>query len=93
MGIISASVISLFTDFITSQKFPPVRWLANNCRSSAAANVTLGLSLGYMSTIIPILLVVTVAYFANMFLGFYGVALTAIGMLTSMPISLALSAL
>lgn len=55
--------------------------------------MTLGLAMGYMSTIVPIVMVVTAGYFANMLLGFYGVALAALGMLSSFPISLALSSL
>jgi len=93
MGVVSASIIAIFTDFITSQKYFPIRWLAQFCRSSPAATVTLGLALGYMSTFIPIILVMLVAYHSNMLLGFYGVALAAIGMLSSLPISLSLSAL
>lgn len=58
-------------------------------RSSSAANLANGLALGYISTIAPIILIASAAYFANMFLGFYGIALAAIGAICGFPLFLA----
>jgi inorganic pyrophosphatase len=89
-GLISGLVIAAFTEYITSHTYSPVRELAESCKSGAASNVTMGLALGYFSTVIPAIFIAITAYFANYFLGYYGVALAALGMLTNLPLSLAI---
>jgi H+-translocating diphosphatase len=89
-GLVSGLIIAAFTEYMTSHSYKPVRDLAQSCISGAGANITLGLALGYLSTVVPALLIAITAYFANLFLGFYGVALAALGMLANLPISLAI---
>ncbi len=89
-GLVSGLVIAAFTEYITSHTYSPVRGLAESCKSGAASNVTLGLALGYFSTVVPAIFIAVTAYFANYFLGYYGVALAALGMLTNLPLSLAI---
>jgi inorganic pyrophosphatase len=48
------------------------------------------LALGYLSTVIPAIFIAVTAYFANDRLGYYGVALAALGMLSNLPLSLAI---
>ena len=43
-----------------------------------------------MSTLIPVILIAITAYVATHFLGYYGVALAALGMLANLPLSLAI---
>jgi Na+/H+-translocating membrane pyrophosphatase len=52
--------------------------------------VTLGLALGYMSTVVPVIFIAVTALIANHLLGYYGVALAALGMLSNLPLSLAI---
>lgn len=89
-GLLSGLIIAAFTEYITSHTYSPVRSLADSCKSGAASNVTLGLALGYFSTVVPAIFIALTAYFANHFLGYYGVALAALGMLTNLPLSLAI---
>lgn len=89
-GLVSGLIIAAFTEYITSHAYQPVQDLAISCKSGAASNVTLGLALGYFSTIVPAIFIALTAYFSNHFLGFYGVALAALGMLTNLPLSLAI---
>jgi len=56
----------------------------------AAPNIILGLALGYMSTIVPILCLAVTIWVAFTFAGLYGVALSAIGMLGCLPVALAI---
>lgn len=56
----------------------------------AAPNIILGLALGYMSTIIPILCIAATIYIAFSYAGMYGIALSALGMLGCLPIQLAI---
>jgi H(+)-translocating pyrophosphatase len=89
-GLVSGLIIAAFTEYITSHTYQPVRDLAESCRSGAASNVTLGLALGYFSTVLPAIFIALTAFLANYFLGYYGVALAALGMLTNLPLSLAI---
>ena len=52
--------------------------------------MTLGLALGYFSTVVPAIFIAVTAFFSNYFLGYYGIALAALGMLTNLPLSLAI---
>lgn len=90
LGLISGLIIAIFTEYMTSHSYHPVRELAESCRSGAASNVTLGLALGYLSTLVPVICIAITAYLANYFLGYYGVALAALGMLANLPLSLAI---
>jgi H(+)-translocating pyrophosphatase len=90
LGLISGMIIAAFTEYVTSHSYGPVRELADSCKTGAASNVTLGLALGYMSTLIPVILIAITAYVANLLLGYYGVALAALGMLANLPLSLAI---
>ena len=89
-GLITGLIIAVFTEFMTSHAYGPVRDLSDTCKIGAASNVTLGLALGYFSTVLPAILIAITAYFANLFLGYYGVAVAALGMLTNLPLSLAI---
>ena len=56
----------------------------------AAPNIILGLALGYMSCIIPIICISITIYFSFTFAGMYGIALSALGMLGCLPIALSI---
>jgi Na+/H+-translocating membrane pyrophosphatase len=89
-GLVSGMIIGGFTEYMTSHTYGPVRELAGSCRTGAATNVIYGLALGYLSTIIPVICIALTAYGASTLLGYYGVALGALGMLSNLPISLAI---
>lgn len=89
IGLITVLLLSLFNEFFASAANFPVQSLVESSRSSSAANLANGLALGYISTIIPIILIATAAYVANMFLSFYGIGLAAIGAISGFPIFLA----
>jgi Na+/H+-translocating membrane pyrophosphatase len=56
----------------------------------AAPNIILGLALGYMSNVVPILCIAATIYVSFSFAGMYGIALAALGMLGCLPIALAI---
>ena len=64
--------------------------MAGTCQAGPASNVTLGLALGYMSTVVPVIFIAVTAFVSNHFMGYYGVALAALGMLSNLPLSLAI---
>jgi H+-translocating diphosphatase len=90
IGLIAGMIIAAFTEYVTSHSYGPVRELADSCKAGAASNVTIGLALGYMSTLVPVICIAITAYFSNKLMGYYGVALAALGMLSNLPLSLAI---
>ena len=90
MGLVSGMIIAAFTQYVTSHAYKPVRELAESCKAGPASNVTLGLALGYMSTVIPGIFIAATAFASNKLMGYYGVSLAALGMLSNLPLSLAI---
>jgi inorganic pyrophosphatase len=90
VGLVSGMIIAAFTEYFTSHNYHPVKELANSCKAGAASNVTLGLALGYVSTLVPALLIAIAAWISNKLMGYYGVSLAALGMLSNLPLSLAI---
>ena len=66
--------------------------MAESCKSGTAINIIYGLALGYLSTIIPIFLLAATIIVAISLCGLFGVALSAIGMLSTLCIGLAIDA-
>lgn len=79
IGAIGGTIIGLITDYYTSAG--PVARIAEAARTGAGTNVIQGLAVGMESVAIPMLVVAGVAYLSNHYLGLYGIALSAVGML------------
>lgn len=74
VGLVSGLLIGLSTDFYTSNAHPPVRELSDVCKQGAAINIIYGLALGYLSTIVPILLLALTIIVGIKLCGMFGVA-------------------
>ena len=92
LGCVSGLLIGLSTDYYTSFAHNPVREMAKACTSGPAINVIYGLALGYLSTIIPVILIALTILVSISLLGMFGVALAAIGMLSTLAVGLAIDA-
>ncbi len=79
MGAVGGAIIGLVTDYYTSSS--PVMKIARASITGAGTNLIQGLAVGMESTAIPMLVVAAVAYLSNKYLGLYGIALSAVGML------------
>ncbi len=78
-GAVGGTIIGLVTDYYTSST--PVARIAESAKTGAGTNVIQGLAVGMESTAIPMIVVAVVAYLSNKYLGLYGIALSAVGML------------
>ncbi|HDH44022.1 MAG TPA: pyrophosphate-energized proton pump, partial [Thermococcus sp.] len=82
-------IIGLSTEYFTSHQRKPAKKIAEAAKTGAATNILMGLSVGMLSTLIPIIATAIAMVLAYEFSGFYGIALAAIGMLSTLGISLA----
>lgn len=88
-GLIAGVIIGLSTEYFTSDKQPPAQGIGKAAETGPATVIIEGLKTGMMSTVIPILAVVAAMLLAHYFAGFYGVAISAVGMLSILGVSLA----
>lgn len=70
----------------------PVQDVADSCRTGAATNVIFGLALGYKSVIIPIFAIAVSIFVSFTFAAMYGIAVAALGMLSTIATGLAIDA-
>ena len=100
-GLIAGVLIGLSTEFYTSSHFKPTRQVADASLTGPATVIIAGMAVGMMSTAIPVI-VVGIAILLSFFLsggtlanpnpGLYGVAISAVGMLSTLGITLATDA-
>lgn len=89
VGLIDGIVIGLATEYFTSEQRKPAKKIAHASQTGAATNILQGLSVGMLSTAIPIVSTCIAMIVAFHFAEFYGVALAAVGMLATLGMSLA----
>jgi len=92
-GLWSGLIIGYVTEYYTSHSYSPVREVAQTCaEGGAATNVIYGLALGYLSVIIPVFCLAITIYVAHSLAGFYGIAISALGILSTLSIGLTIDA-
>ena len=91
-GLIVGIVIGLLTEYYTASQYKPVRNLAKSSETGSATNIISGLALGYQSTAFPVISIVIAILVSFEFAGLYGIAISAVGMLSTLGISLAIDA-
>lgn len=100
VGLLAGNLIGYFTEYYTSDTYAPTRRLAATSQTGAATVIISGLALGMMSTAIPVVIVgaaVLVSFIvsggnASFEAGLFGIALSAVGMLSTLGITLATDA-
>ncbi|MEA4883418.1 MAG: sodium-translocating pyrophosphatase [Clostridia bacterium] len=99
-GLVSGVAIGLVTEYYTSADHAPTRLVAQSALTGPGTVIISGMSVGMISTALPILVVgaaVLVSYFvaggaASETMGLYGIAISAVGMLSTLGITLAADA-
>lgn len=88
-GLIAGIVIGLITEYYTSSKNKPVQRVAEASKTGAGTNLISGLGLGMMSTVVPVIAVSAAILISYHFAQIYGIAIAAVGMLSTLGITLA----
>lgn len=91
-GVVGGLIIGLITEYYTSNTYKPVKDVAESCVTGAATNVIYGLALGYVSVIIPVFVLAAAIFTSFKLCDLYGVALTAVGMLSTLATGLTIDA-
>jgi K(+)-stimulated pyrophosphate-energized sodium pump len=104
-GLITGLVIGKVTEYFTSQEYAPTKGIADNATTGPATVIISGLGTGMLSTVVPVVAIVigtALSYCfasgswnfspASMALGLYGVGIAAVGMLSTLGITLATDA-
>ncbi len=102
VGLASGIVIGRATEYFTSASYKPTRTVAENAKTGPATVIIAGLGVGMLSTTIPVLAVVVGTILAFLFAsnfdlnnvshGLYGIGMAAVGMLSTLGITLATDA-
>ena len=104
-GLVTGIVIGKSTEYYTSQQYKPTQGIARHAGTGPATVIIAGMGVGFISTVIPVLAIVvgtTLAYAfaaggfdfgpATMSLGLYGIGIAAVGMLSTLGLTLATDA-
>ena len=92
VGLVVGQVIGFATEYFTAYEYGPTKKLAEQALTGPATVIIGGLGLGMLSTVVPLVAVVAGIWIANDLAGVYGIALAAVGMLSTLGITLATDA-
>jgi K(+)-stimulated pyrophosphate-energized sodium pump len=92
VGLIAGQVIGTVTEYYTAYEFSPTQKLAEQAETGAGTLIIGGLSLGMLSTAVPLITIVVAIWATFELAGLYGIALAAVGMLAPLGITLATDA-
>ena len=88
-GLVAGVVMGFSTEYYTSSDKKPARSIAESAKTGAGTNVIQGLAVGMKSTLIPVLVVCAAILISYRCGGIYGIAISAVGMLSTLGITLA----
>ena len=91
-GLIVGVLIGTLTEVYTSDKYRSVKKIADESETGSATNIIAGIAVGMKSTVFPIILIALAIIIAYAFFGLYGIALTAVGMLSTAGMTIAVDA-
>ena len=91
-GLIAGNIIGFATEFYTSYEYFPTRRISEASQTGAGTTIITGFATGMMSTLIPVVSVVAAILISYWAADLYGVAIAAVGMLSTLGITLATDA-
>lgn len=92
IGLAAGVLIGMITEYYTSTDKKPVYSIVSQSVTGVATNIISGLGVGMMSTALPVIIIAMGIIFAFQFANLYGIAIAALGMLSTTGIQLAVDA-
>ncbi|WP_195509992.1 sodium-translocating pyrophosphatase [Coprococcus comes] len=91
-GLVVGVIIGNITEYYTSADYKPVQGIGEQSETGAATTIISGIAVGMKSTAIPLLLICVGIFVSYSVAGLYGIALAAVGMLSTTGITVAVDA-
>ncbi|MFT4649227.1 MAG: K(+)-stimulated pyrophosphate-energized sodium pump [Glaciecola sp.] len=91
-GLVAGVLIGKVTEYYTAMEAKPAQYIAKQSNTGAATNIIHGLATGMESVALPVILICAAIYTSYEMAGVYGVAIAAVGMLSTLGISLGVDA-
>ena len=92
IGLIAGVLIGYFTEYYTSDRYKPTKDIAESSQTGPATLIIQGLATGMESTMFPVIIISITILIAYTISGLYGIAISAIGMLSTLGITLSTDA-
>ncbi len=91
-GVVAGVTIGRLTEYYTGKDKPPAHRIAQQSETGPATNIIAGLGVGMMSCALPIVVICIAIFASYSFAELYGIAIAAVGMLSTLGISLGVDA-
>tara|TARA_B110000116_G_scaffold234002_1_gene218250 strand:+ start:1212 stop:3239 length:2028 start_codon:yes stop_codon:yes gene_type:complete len=91
-GLVGGVIIGLVTEYYTSYEYKPTKLVAESSETGPATVIITGFATAMQSTLVPVAVVSASIWIAFELAGFYGVAIAAVGMLSTLGVTLATDA-